>query len=354
MMQPRIQVEFPIGYRRAFRKKSPVYQPKAGEFLLNHNRSGLLIALRALQLSPGSEVGVMAYNCHTVMNAVEQAGYKVVFIDVTMELTMDLDDLRRKGQGLSALVVTHLFGIANDVDAIRLACPGIPVIEDCAHAYGMDSCGLKGDFASYSIGVGKYPSIGDGGILKVNNLGYMGAIERQLAQIQCYSWMQESRLFMKLVVSHWLYRPVLYSIVTLPLLKRGNRKVASAKENILPLKMSAGISAIYERVLPKIEAQLRCRQAVAESWAVYFSNREDCHSINLDLRNSNCFMFPLYCESPVRLKKEMRSHGIEAETHFRHCIEWCKAYGYRDGECPQAEHLVNHLLMIPTYKEMKL
>lgn len=354
MIQQRIQVSFPSGYWRKFYKRSPVYQPKSGEYLLNHNRSGLLVALKALQLPEGSCVGVMAYNCHTVMNAVEEAGCKVVFIDVTLDLTLDLNDLRKKCKVLSALIVSHLFGIANDVDAIRTVSSGIPIIEDCAHAYGMISCGAKGEFASYSIGVGKFPSIGDGGILKVNDLKYLEAVERQISVIPNYNKRQEFRLLTKLFAMRLLYMPVIYSFITLPLLKRGRNKVAKAKEQIVLSRMSTWMSSVYEMELPLMIEQMQRQQSVAESMAVYFSKRTDCRVINANLKNSICFMFPVYCESPEQLKQEFRHKAIETETHFRHCIIWCKAYGYQEGDCPNAELLVNHLLMIPTYKEVKL
>ena len=65
-------------------------------------------------------------------------------------------------------------------------------------------------------------------------------------------------------------------------------------------------------------------------------------------------MFPLYCDNPVGLKMRLRQYGIEAETHFRHCLIWGKEYGYQEKDCPQAEDLTRHLLMIPTYKNFKL
>ena len=322
--------------------------------MLNHNRSGLLLALQSLQLPQGSRVGVMAYNCHTVMNAVDRAGYKIVFVDITMGLKMDVEDLRKKKERLSALIVSHLFGLANDIEIIKSVCPDIPIIEDCAHTYAMDSCGRMGDFAVYSIGVGKFPSVGDGGVLRVNNPGYRNVVGHLYAKLPKYSKKEERQLMLKLIAMQWLYSPWVYSFVTLPLLKHNkNRSIPSEKKTSV-LKMSDGIAAVYCTILQEIEKQKKLNQSVAESLTGYFSKRKEIRLINTDLRNSNCFMFPVYCESPELLKKEFRNMGIETETHFHNCIIWCKSYGYRDGECPTAEHLLKHLLMIPTYKKLKL
>lgn len=118
--------------------------------------------------------------------------------------------------------------------------------------------------------------------------------------------------------------------------------------------MSDGVSAIYNRIIPQIEDQKQRQQKNAACLMDFLSKRKDVRLLEMDEKNSNCFMFPVYCDSPELLKLEFRHKSIETETHFRHCIMWAKEYGCRDGECPTAERLVKHLLMIPTYKEIKL
>lgn len=352
-MQPRILVRFPLENWGVFLSGHDLYTPRTGEFLLNHNRSGLLLALKALDLPKGSAVGLMAYNCHTVMSAVENAGLHPVFIDVTINLRLDLVDLQKKKDGVSALVISHLFGLANDIDAVKKMCPDIPIVEDCAHAYGMGLCGTRGDFAVFSIGAGKFPSIGDGGILRVNNDLYFDEVKRLYDVIPKYNLKEECLLFFKLAVMHMLCLPFIYAYVTLPLLKnKGN--AGSRKEKIKLSKISDGVSAIYNKILPQIEDQKQRQQRNAACLMDFLSKRKDVRLLEMDEKNSNCFMFPVYCDSPELLKQEFRHKGIETETHFRHCILWAKEYGYRDGECPTAERLVKHLLMIPTYKEIKI
>ena len=354
MIQPRIFFSFPAKYRKVFRSRNKVYLPKEGEYLLNHNRSGLLLALKAMRLHAGSCVGMMAYNCHTVMNAIEDVGCKVKFIDVTKGLQLDLTDLRKKKDCLSAIIVSHLFGIANDIDAIRMISPNVPVIEDCAHAFGMKQCGNKGDFAVYSIGPGKFPSVGDGGILKVNNPEYRSEIDKLYSELHDYSVKKERGLFVKLLLMHWLYKPCFYSIITLPLIKQGNKKIASAKELIMPEKMAKGIAAVYNSVLPNMSQLLERQQANSKYLMDYFNKEHSIRVVNNMPTESNCFMFPLYCDDPLLVKTNLFHKGIESETHFRHCLVWAKEYGYKDGECPNTEDLVHHLLMVPTYKTLKL
>ena len=112
-MLPRINISFSLRRQWLFAFGKP-YTPQSNEFLVNHARTGLLIALQALGLKRNDRVGVMAYNCHTVADAVVQAGCKPVFIDVTDALQLDKQDLHKKSKDIDALIVTHLFGIEND------------------------------------------------------------------------------------------------------------------------------------------------------------------------------------------------------------------------------------------------
>ena len=63
-------------------------------------------------------------------------------------------------------------------------------------------------------------------------------------------------------------------------------------------------------------------------------------------------MAVVHTDEPAVLKADYASRGIETETHFKHCIEWAKVFGYRDGSCPNAEKLTQKLVMIPTYTKI--
>ena len=156
-MIPRLNIEFPLKRQWCywFGKQ---YEPQKGEYLLNHARTGIVMALRAA-LPKGGRVGVVAYNCYTVANAVVNAGCVPFFVDVTEKLTIDIESVP---VDLDAIVVTNLFGIRNDLEAIRKKCPRAIIIVDNAHGYGLP---VEGDFTVYSINQGKFPALGEGGVL---------------------------------------------------------------------------------------------------------------------------------------------------------------------------------------------
>lgn len=341
-MKPRLEVNLSWQQLQAF-IFGKCYAEKENEFLLNHARSGILLSLRALNIPLGGKVGVMAYNCHTVFNAIAQAGLQPVFIDVTDWLTIDVSDLRLKSNELSALVVTHLFGIINDLSLIKDICPGIPIIEDCAHAYGIND--IYGDFAVFSVGQGKLPSLGDGGILKVMNPDYVDDIRHLYVGLPGYSIGATLRLLCKLLIKALLYRPWIYSFVTEHIKRK--RRVSSGKEMIVPRKMNHGISSMYEMTKNKSIISIKQRSQKAEM--IINSLKSDCPEYSLFL-GGNAFMLIARGGEIKELQAYFQKQRIETATHFAHCIEWAHGFGYQSGECPHTEYLIKHLLMIPTYE----
>lgn len=353
-MLPRLDTKSPVPFVRnfCFGKR---YAPEHGEFLLNHARSGIFLALSAMNLKQGSLVGVMAYNCDSVASAIKKAGCKPLFIDVTDELRMSLSDLENKKEGLTAIVVTHLFGIPNEIEKIRDICPDIPIIEDCAHAYGSEfkdgsMCGSKGDFAVFSVGFGKFPSLGDGGILKVNNNKYLAPVSDILAGISGYSAFEEMFLLSKLIVKRVVYTPIVYGVVV------RFKKPREADSELWELKlMSAGISRLWNAAKPHM---LHLRDKKRQNMEFISLSLKGLKGVDLleatPWTYSNAFMLPIYCEDKQYLSQYFKTQKIEAVTHFSMSIKWNEAFGYRVGDCSNTENLLNHLLMLPCYTKYKI
>lgn len=341
-MIPRIEISFPFNHQKLFLSGKP-YELSENDFLLNHSRSCIMLALQSAGLPADAKVGVMVYNCHTVFNAVEQAGFIPVFLDVTENLTLDLEDLKRKALTMSALVVTHLFGIVNDVQQIKSAFPNLIIIEDCAHANGIEQ--LYGDFATFSIGQGKLPSIGDGGILKVLNNKYIDTVKMFYDSLPEYSKIQSTKLFISLFTKSLMHSKCIYGWLTLKLKRM--RKAPSGKEIITQKRMCKGISAVYakekENISRLIESRKRNAQRLIESLP---------EGVNSYLIGMNAFMLVLFCNNTKQIQTYYSKNGIDTDTHFAHSLQWAKEFGYVDGSCPKAENLCKELLVVPTYNDV--
>lgn len=343
MIKPRLNVSFSASMRDSFIKANNEYSPRNNEFLFNHNRSAILFILNLLNIK-GGNVAVMAYNCHTVMNAIYQAGCHSIFIDVDNSLKMDTDDLQRKAQEqrIDAVIVTHLFGIPNEIDAIRNII-NVPIIEDCAHAYLSPGCGNNGDFAIYSLGQGKFPSIGDGGICVINNEKYLEHFKNSYSQVPQYSKGEKFSLFCRMTVKHLCYRPWIYFIMR----NFKENKTEKVIKDIKIRRMEKGISTLFNLCQPEIEKNKAHQQYNTD---VLINALPDLNVRPLISPNvTNCFMLPVVCKNVRDIQDLFFNKGIETATHFSKCTEWAKSYGYKERECPNTEFFTKHLLVIPTY-----
>jgi dTDP-4-amino-4,6-dideoxygalactose transaminase len=152
--------------------------------------AALHLGLRALGVGPGDEVISVPNTYVATVFAITYTGATPVFVDVD-PLTANMDPLAVPAaltERTKAIVPVHMYGQCVDVDAIRAAAPGVPILEDAAHAHGATyrdrKAGSLGELAEFSF----YPSkilgaLGDGGMLttsdpeldaRVRQLRYMG------------------------------------------------------------------------------------------------------------------------------------------------------------------------------------
>ena len=336
-MIPRLHISFSLGKQFAF-CFGKSYTPQTGEYPLNHARSGIILALRAA-LPNGGRVGVVAYNCHTVANAVEQAGCTPVFVDVTEDLHIDLQHLSKLQ--LDALVLTNLFGIHNDITAVRQAIGSATIIVDNAHGYGLP---VEGDFTVYSINQGKFPALGEGGILYVNNPGYATSIQRQYAALKGYSIVQEAKLYLTMLLKALMHTPWIYRALTLRMKQK--RSSVACRSKVVLKRMAKGVSRMYQQALPTISQEIANQQRNAQ----FVADRLLDHKwAQRAWWGENAFMLIAQTEEPEVLKNHLMQHGVESAIHFARAIEWAREFGYTHGECPMAELLTKKLVMIPTY-----
>lgn len=339
-MIPRLDIRFPLKrqWQYWFGRQ---YEPQEGEYLLNHARTGIVLALRA-SLPDGGRVGVVAYNCHTVANAVVNAGCTPIFVDVTDELKIDVATIPTD---LDAIVVTNLFGIRNDISAIRMRCPQAIIIVDNAHGYGLPP---EGDFTVYSINQGKFPALGEGGILKVapSISNFRLQIFDLYAKLPAYTILAQVKLFCSMIMKAIAYLRCFYWLT-----RRGKRmrELGSERirEKVVMRKMAPGIRRIYRAWLPYAEAAITAQRQNATIMSERMRELgNEC------IVGDNAFMLVAKKKDLEVLKEWFAEQGIETETHFMHAIDWAKEFGYVPGSCPMAEKLTRHLLMIPTYKKI--
>lgn len=150
---------FEAKYREKFRLSSFA--------MVDSGSNALFMAVKLLDLAPGSEVVVPSFTWVSCAQAVLLAGHKPVFCDVDLR-TMNVraeDIMARVTDRTGAVMVVHYAGLAVDMDSILEL--GYPVIEDAAHAvdstYKGQPCGAIGDVGIFSYDAVKNLTVGEGG-----------------------------------------------------------------------------------------------------------------------------------------------------------------------------------------------
>lgn len=131
----------------------------------------LATALRALEVQPGDKVLTNAFTLAPVPGAIASIGAVPVFVGVTENLVIDLDDLAAKAHQADVLMLSHMRGHLCDMERLLEICDaqGLKVIEDCAHTMGARWNGVlsgrQGVMAAYSTQTYKHVNSGEGGLL---------------------------------------------------------------------------------------------------------------------------------------------------------------------------------------------
>ncbi len=131
----------------------------------------LATALRACGVGAGEPVLTNAFTLAPVPGAIASVGAVPLFVGVTEDLTLDLDDLAAKLGQARVLMLSHMRGHLCDMDRLMALCDaeGVTVIEDCAHTMGATwngrPSGRFGRFGCYSTQTYKHINSGEGGLL---------------------------------------------------------------------------------------------------------------------------------------------------------------------------------------------
>jgi len=127
-------------------------------------------ALRAVGVKPGDKVLTNTFTLAPVPGAIAAVGAVPVFVGVTEQLVIDLDDLAAKADQAEVLLLSHMRGHLADMEELMAICDAahVTVIEDCAHTMGASwngvASGTQGKVGCYSCQTYKHVNAGEGGL----------------------------------------------------------------------------------------------------------------------------------------------------------------------------------------------
>ncbi|MBM3464754.1 MAG: aminotransferase class I/II-fold pyridoxal phosphate-dependent enzyme [Armatimonadetes bacterium] len=149
------------GILQRFEKRFATFAGAKHAGAVNNGTASLYAALWACGVGPGDDVLLCDYGFHGMAAAVLALGARVVPVDCdAASLTMSPEDAARaRTPQTKAALVHHPWGAPADLQALREALPGLPIVSDASHAHGATLRGKPlaawADVTCFSLGLQK-------------------------------------------------------------------------------------------------------------------------------------------------------------------------------------------------------
>ncbi len=288
----------------------------------------LLEALMAVGVGPDDEVILPTFTFFATAGVVTRLGARPVFVDVDpIDYCVNPQQIaERLNDRTKAVIPVHLFGQAADMDGVIEAAGDVPVIEDCAQAWGADyngrkvgSIGLMGAFSFFpSKNIGCF---GDAGLITTGDADLAANL-------------RELRV-------HGQSGPYQHPVVG------GNFRIDALQAAVLRVK------------LPHVDRWIEGRRANAEQYRVLMGAAGLDSTIVLPEavtgRGHTFNQFVVRAPRRDELRAFLNESGIGAAVYYPlplHLQPCFSDLGYGEGDFPVSEEASREVLALPVFPEL--
>jgi perosamine synthetase len=298
--------------------------------------AALQLALLALGIGPGDDVGVATYSWPASANAIVLCGARPVFLDID-EGTLGIEPRAltqaiSRGARLKAVIPVHAFGnMARIVDLVQVArTHGIPIVEDAACALGASLGGMKagahGDIGCYSFHPRKAATTGEGGALRTAN----AALAQKLRTLRNHGMRPESGP-VDFVDAGFNFRMTEFQAAL------GTSQLARYESLLARRRELAGQYDELLRPLPvRLPQQLEERSHIFQSYVIHLDER------STPRRNA--------------IIQDLRKQGVETNigTHHMPLLSYYRQrFGHSPGDFPVSDRVAASALALPLFAGMR-
>lgn len=304
--------------------------------MVDSGSNALFMAVKLLNLPPGSEVILPSFTWVSCAQAVVLCGHVPVFCDVDLK-TMNVrrqDIEPHVTNRTGAVMIVHYAGLSVDMDPIIDL--GFPVIEDAAHAvcstYRGRHCGGISDLGIFSFDAVKNLTAGEGGGITAKD---PAIIDR--AKVLRYCGIGKSGFESAVADAGKKTRWWEYNIQE-PFIK------------MLPTNMAAAIATVQLERIDELQARRRT------IWERYQENLGKIPEVitPADAPAGDDHSYFTYCiRVPKRdeLAHYLLDQGIYSTLRY-HPLHMNHAYGQTDKRLPNCERLNEEALSIPIHPRL--
>jgi perosamine synthetase len=344
-------------------------------------RVGIYLTIKHL-VRRGRKVILSPYTIADVVNMVVCAGAIPVFADIAADGGCNVDpvavaNLLDRERDVGAVMVTHFYGLACEIEPIRAACAraGVPLIEDAAQAFGARTSGkfvgTLGQAGVFSFGLLKNITGFLGGAVATDDPELARAIRVELdsypviarrdlwkkaAKGAAFDIATERAIFDSAV--YWLFRHAYLQQKEFfkNQLDTDANPIAYAEfPERYACRMSDTQAAIIRAQLSRCDAQATDRIAKA---ALYNAGLTEVPGLTLPpFRQDGSHIYLYYtvlaCDRDGLARSMTRQYRDVQVSHHRNCAN-LSCFGEFSAPCPNAERASQQALYLPTYPGYRL
>ena len=337
-------------------------------------RFGLYLIFKQLCTPERPNVVMSPYTIHDVVNMVLCAGGVPVFADIQSE-TCNIDPAQIEklvDQRTAAVMVTHLHGLACDMDRIMRICDAakVPVVEDAAQAFGARVGGRLvggiGQYGVFSFGRAKNINAFFGGMVTTKDAKVAAAIRAELATLPDEDPRKLAKRIAHCVVGDLMTFPPLFSPVTFKVFRYGAAKGVKSINKVVqtendPVRKEK-LPEPYRRRLTSMQARLVLEQLDdvdantarrLELARIYHEGLSGLPGIDLAPwreDGSHIYLqFPLQIDDRWDYVRYMMTHGRDLAIQHMGSAADLDIFKEFSRDCPNARRTAERVVLLPTY-----
>lgn len=305
----------------------------------------------------GDEIIIPALSFVATGNAVLQAGFIPVFVDVERH-TLNINPKKIEKaitKKTRAIMPVHLMGKPADMDSINKIAKKhkLYVIEDAAEAHGAEykgrNIGTLGDMAAYSLYVAHIISTIEGGVVTTDREDFAEV----LRSLRSHGRACKCEKCVLNISSGYCAKRFKYGRDIRFIFERVG---FSCKMNELEAAVGIGNLEIYEQILRKRYKNLKTMMEKFKKFNQYmFTIEEEQHE------KIGPHAFPIIIEEGAlftrnQLTDYLEKKGIDTRDLFQSIPTQCPGFaylGYKLGEFPEAEYIGNNGIHIGVHQDIE-
>ena len=336
-------------------------------------RVGIFLVLRAMTRTK-KKVVLSPYTIHDVINMVICAGAEPVFADIDRATcNIDTRQIEQLIDGdTGAVMVTHLHGLACDIEGAAAACRarGVPLVEDTSQSFGARVAGRRlGTFGAagiFSFGMAKNVNCLYGGAVVTDDDALAGELRREL---EAFPYTDSSVLLRRAAfclsgdvltwppvfktATYWAFRyGYLHGVEALN--KRVRGEDAPAIKTEIPESYLRRITPMQARLLvpqiSEVDRLSEIRTGYARIYDAELAGIPELLTPPARRDGSHIYLnYAIQVEDRHALLRYLMTHGRDLTVqHMGNNADYpCYAAWKRD--CPNARATARSVLLLPTY-----